>query len=126
MPASDAAFFTAECLSMAICMVVGLGTIANCVLAQTKGHDFGLGFIAIGFGLAFYIPIQMFGAISAAMNPAFLLAQVCGADPNSIAANTVQACCKQSPSFAYLIRIIPVINSKCTSNTRHTQAIPFQ
>ena len=34
------------------------------------------GFIAIGFGLAFFIPIAMFGPISAVMNPAIFIAQV--------------------------------------------------
>ncbi|KAJ3074937.1 hypothetical protein HDU98_009815 [Podochytrium sp. JEL0797] len=47
--------------------------IANELLTGTKGHHFGFGFVAFGFGMAFTFGITMFGHSSAALNPAMAL-----------------------------------------------------
>ncbi|CAM9787400.1 unnamed protein product [Ectocarpus fasciculatus] len=60
---------------MMIVISVGNGAIANEVLKKTKGHALGLGFVAIAFGMAFFLAISMFGHISANVNPAMLLAK---------------------------------------------------
>ncbi|CBJ28267.1 MIP family channel protein [Ectocarpus siliculosus] len=60
---------------MAIVIAVGNGAIANEVLKKTKGHALGLGFVAIAFGMAFFLAISMFGHISANVNPAMLVAK---------------------------------------------------
>lgn len=66
----------AECLAMMVVISVGDSVIANEVLSRTKGHALGLGHVSVGFGMAFFIAIAMFGGISAACNPAMLLAKV--------------------------------------------------
>jgi glycerol uptake facilitator-like aquaporin len=51
-------------------------------LKRTKGHELGLGFVSIGFGMAFFVAIEMFGGISASCNPAMFLAKVgCSVSP---------------------------------------------
>lgn len=52
-------------LGMMVVISVGNGAIANEVLKKTKGHALGLGFVAIAFGMAFFLAISMFGHISA-------------------------------------------------------------
>ncbi|CAM9318732.1 unnamed protein product [Ectocarpus sp. 12 AP-2014] len=67
--------FISETLGMAVVISVGNGAIANEVLKKTKGHALGLGFVAIAFGMAFFLAISMFGHISANVNPAMLFAK---------------------------------------------------
>lgn len=50
---------------MAVVISIGNGAIANEVLKKTKGHGLGLGFVAIAYGMAFFVAISMFGHISA-------------------------------------------------------------
>ena len=50
---------------MMVVISIGNGAIANEVLKKTKGHALGLGFVAIAFGMAFFLAISMFGHISA-------------------------------------------------------------
>lgn len=57
--------FVAEMLGMMVVISVGNGAIANEVLKKTKGHALGLGFVAIAYGMAFFLAISMFGHISA-------------------------------------------------------------
>lgn len=52
-------------LGMMVVISIGNGAIANEVLKKTKGHALGLGFVAIAFGMAFFLAISMFGHISA-------------------------------------------------------------
>jgi len=66
--------FATETLSSCLAIYFGLGVVANDHLLQTKGGSFGFGFIALGFGMAFAIPIIMFGFVSAHLNPAMSLA----------------------------------------------------
>lgn len=66
--------FGTETLSSCLAMYFGLGVVANDHLCRTKGGKFGFGFIAFGFGMAFAIPIVMFGFVSAHLNPAMSLA----------------------------------------------------
>lgn len=56
-----------EALAMVVVISVGDGAITNEVLKKTKGHNLGLGFVAIAFGMAFFIAIAMFGHISASV-----------------------------------------------------------
>lgn len=67
--------FVGEMLSTMVMVTIGDSVIANEVLGRTKGHALGMGHVSIGFGLAFYIGSAMFGQISAAMNPAMLMAE---------------------------------------------------
>ncbi|CAN0304284.1 unnamed protein product [Pylaiella littoralis] len=67
--------FIAEALGMAVVISIGNGAIANEVLKKTKGHGLGLGFVAIAYGMAFFVAISMFGHISANVNPAMLFAK---------------------------------------------------
>mmetsp|Transcript_119280 Transcript_119280/g.178197 ORF Transcript_119280/g.178197 Transcript_119280/m.178197 type:complete len:384 (+) Transcript_119280:3-1154(+) len=60
----------AEFLACIFTCTVGEGLIANEHLPGTKGNGFGFGFIALGFGLSFAFSINMFGYISAHLNPA--------------------------------------------------------
>jgi glycerol uptake facilitator protein len=54
---------------------VGLSVVANDHLNKTKGRGtIGFGFIALGFGMAFAIPLVVFGFVSAHLNPAMSLA----------------------------------------------------
>eukprot|EP00123_Amoebidium_parasiticum_P013476 comp21977_c0_seq1/m.31749 comp21977_c0_seq1/g.31749 ORF comp21977_c0_seq1/g.31749 comp21977_c0_seq1/m.31749 type:complete len:461 (-) comp21977_c0_seq1:670-2052(-) len=65
----------AEAVAMGMAMFIGLGVVANEVLPRTKGAgSLGFGWISFGFGLAFAIPIQMFGYMSIYMNPGTLIA----------------------------------------------------
>ena len=48
--------------------------LANKLLPKTKGHDIGFGWIALGVGLACFLPVQYFGYISSMVNPAMALA----------------------------------------------------
>lgn len=50
---------------MVVVISIGNGAIANEVLKKTKGHALGLGFVAIAYGMAFFLAISMFGHISA-------------------------------------------------------------
>eukprot|EP00752_Nemacystus_decipiens_P007946 g7099.t1 len=67
--------FVSEMLGMMVVISIGNGAIANEVLKKTKGHELGLGFVAIAYGLAFFLAISMFGHISANVNPAMLVAK---------------------------------------------------
>ncbi|CAM9887542.1 unnamed protein product [Discosporangium mesarthrocarpum] len=69
-----------------MCVVISIGNsvISNELLKRTKGHALGLGFVALGWGLAFFTSIIMFGHISATasgtrayskVNPAMILAK---------------------------------------------------
>ncbi|CAM9267683.1 unnamed protein product [Choristocarpus tenellus] len=60
---------------MGVVMSIGDSVISNEVLKRTKGHALGLGFVAFGFGMAFFTAIIMFGHLSATVNPAMLLAK---------------------------------------------------
>lgn len=62
---------------------VGNGAIANEVLKKTKGHELGLGFVAIAYGLAFFLAISMFGHISAGVSEALSLCRICAACPGA-------------------------------------------
>lgn len=53
---------------MMVVISVGNGAIANEVLKKTKGHDLGLGFVAIAYGMAFFLGISMFGHLSASVS----------------------------------------------------------
>jgi len=48
--------------------------LANKLLPKTKGHELGFGWIALGVGLACFLPVQYFGYISSMVNPAMALA----------------------------------------------------
>lgn len=48
--------------------------LANSLLPKTKGHHVGFGWIALGIGLACFLPVQYFGYISSMVNPAMALA----------------------------------------------------
>ena len=48
--------------------------LANKLLPKTKGHDIGFGWVALGVGLACFLPVQYFGYISSMVNPAMALA----------------------------------------------------
>jgi glycerol uptake facilitator protein len=74
MSYSLAAKFATEALSSLFAMYVGLGVVANDHLSRTKGGKHGFGFIALGFGMAFGVPIMMFGFVSAHLNPAMCTA----------------------------------------------------
>jgi glycerol uptake facilitator-like aquaporin len=75
MPASFGAAFASEALAMCVVIIIGNGVIANEVLLRTKGHGLGLGHVSVGYGMAFFTAIAMFGHISAAVDPALLLAE---------------------------------------------------
>ncbi|AGE56437.1 glycerol uptake facilitator protein [Paramecium bursaria Chlorella virus NE-JV-1] len=66
--------FLSEFLSSTFALFVGLGVVANEHLNKTKGNEFGFGFVAFGFGMAFAIPLVIFGFVSAHLNPAMSLA----------------------------------------------------
>jgi glycerol uptake facilitator-like aquaporin len=70
------AAFVSEALAMCVVIIIGNGVIANEVLLRTKGHGLGLGHVSVGYGMAFFTAIAMFGHISAAVDPALLLAEV--------------------------------------------------
>jgi len=48
--------------------------LANKLLPKTKGHEIGFGWVALGVGLACFLPVQYFGYISSMVNPAMALA----------------------------------------------------
>eukprot|EP00611_Tribonema_gayanum_P024758 TRINITY_DN5520_c0_g2_i1.p1 TRINITY_DN5520_c0_g2~~TRINITY_DN5520_c0_g2_i1.p1 ORF type:complete len:128 (-),score=29.92 TRINITY_DN5520_c0_g2_i1:32-415(-) len=79
MPYSLSTKFIAELLSMTVYIAIGNGCTANEVLPRTKGNSLGMGFVAIAYGLAFFIATAMFGHISTVPNPAFVFAQARGA-----------------------------------------------
>jgi len=56
---------------MMVVISVGNGAIANEVLKKTKGHALGLGFVALTYGMAFFLAISMFGHISASVSLLF-------------------------------------------------------
>lgn len=62
---SHSSRFIAETLGMSIVVSIGNGAITNEVLKRTKGHNLGLGFVAIAWGMSFFTAIIMFGHISA-------------------------------------------------------------
>eukprot|EP01134_Creolimax_fragrantissima_P004136 CFRG4136T1 len=71
--------FISEMLGMMIAIWLGESLLACELLAKSKGAHMGITGVAIGFGLAFFIPIQMFGHISATLNPCMMFAKwVCG------------------------------------------------
>jgi glycerol uptake facilitator protein len=74
MTYSLAAKFATEALSSFLAMYLGLGVVANDHLSRTKGGKHGFGFIAFGFGMAFAVPLMMFGFVSAHLNPAMCTA----------------------------------------------------
>ena len=73
-PYSLAAQCGSEVVAMTMAMVISLGGLANELLAQTKGSRMGWLGVSLAFGLAFGFAIQMFGYISALLNPATCLA----------------------------------------------------
>ncbi|AGE55952.1 glycerol uptake facilitator protein [Acanthocystis turfacea Chlorella virus MO0605SPH] len=66
--------FGTEACSSFLAMLFGLSVVANDHLLKTKGHKIGFGFIAFGFGMAFAMPIIIFGFVSAHLNPAMCVA----------------------------------------------------
>ena len=66
--------FATEVISSFLAMYLGLGVVANDHLSRTKGAKHGFGFISLGFGMAFAVPIMMFGFVSAHLNPAMCTA----------------------------------------------------
>lgn len=66
--------FGTEACSSFLAMLFGLSIVANDHLLKTKGHKIGFGFIAFGFGMAFAIPLVIFGFVSAHLNPAMCIA----------------------------------------------------
>lgn len=60
---------------------VGNGAIANEVLKKTKGHELGLGFVALAYGMAFFLAISMFGHISASVSKSPIFCRIRAADP---------------------------------------------
>ena len=67
------AIAVSETLAMATVIAIGVCLFSNEILKRTKGHELGLGFVSIGFGMAFFIAIQAFGGVSACCNPAVWL-----------------------------------------------------
>lgn len=63
-----------EFLATFIANFLLLSMFANLLLPSTKGHGMGFPFIAIGVGLAYFIPVLMFNSISSYCNPAMALA----------------------------------------------------
>jgi len=66
--------FGSEVCSSFLAILFGLSVVANDHLAKTKGSSFGFGFIAFGFGMAFALPLVIFGFVSAHLNPAMCIA----------------------------------------------------
>jgi glycerol uptake facilitator protein len=67
--------FASEVCSSFLAILFGLSVVANDHLAKTKGgKTVGFGFIAFGFGMAFAIPLVIFGFVSAHLNPAMCIA----------------------------------------------------
>lgn len=67
--------FGSEVFSSFLAILFGLSVVANDHLAKTKGGGtVGFGFIAFGFGMAFAIPLVIFGFVSAHLNPAMCIA----------------------------------------------------
>ncbi|KAL6784519.1 hypothetical protein ACKKBF_B02120 [Auxenochlorella protothecoides x Auxenochlorella symbiontica] len=59
-------------------LFLGGSSIANELLAKTKGNGYSYGHMALGFGLAFGLPTmggESFGGVSAYLNPAACLFQ---------------------------------------------------
>ncbi|KNC74211.1 hypothetical protein SARC_13235, partial [Sphaeroforma arctica JP610] len=68
-----------EGIAMMVAIWLGESLLACELLAKSKGAHMGITGVAIGFGIAFYIPIQMFGHISATLNPCMMFAKwICG------------------------------------------------
>ncbi|KAF6255239.1 aquaporin-like protein [Scenedesmus sp. NREL 46B-D3] len=65
----------AEFLGMMIVIYTGEAALANELLPSTKGHAMGWGWTVFTFGFAFLAPLQIFGRVSAKLNPAMCLAQ---------------------------------------------------
>lgn len=63
-----------EFLATAIAIFLVLATFANLLLPGTKGHGMDFPFVAIGVGLAYFVPNMMLNHISAMSNPAMALA----------------------------------------------------
>jgi glycerol uptake facilitator protein len=61
---------TTEYLASFTFIFLGNGVIANELLAATKGHSIGFGFVSIGYGLAIGFTISMFSYCSSHLNPA--------------------------------------------------------
>lgn len=61
---------------MAIVIYTGEAALANELLPSTKGHGMGWGWAVFTFGMAFFLPMQIFGHVSAKLNPAMLLAHL--------------------------------------------------
>lgn len=63
--------YLAEFIGTALLILLGNGVVANVVLPQTKGHAGGWIVIAFGWGMAVFVAVWCFGAISGAhLNPA--------------------------------------------------------
>ena len=73
-PYSLAAQCGSEVVAMTLAMSISLSGLANELLAQTKGSRMGWLSVALAFGLAFGFTIQMFGYLSALLNPATCMA----------------------------------------------------
>ena len=66
--------FATEVLSSALGIYLALGVITNNLFAREDGGSYGFGFVSLGFGLAFSVPLTMFDFASAHMNPAMCIA----------------------------------------------------
>eukprot|EP01025_Chloroclados_australasicus_P035205 TRINITY_DN3591_c0_g1_i1.p1 TRINITY_DN3591_c0_g1~~TRINITY_DN3591_c0_g1_i1.p1 ORF type:complete len:500 (-),score=39.15 TRINITY_DN3591_c0_g1_i1:457-1869(-) len=64
----------AEGMGTFVAIYLGEAILANEILPGTKGHELGFGWVAFGFGMAFFVAIQFFAFISAHLNPAMCLA----------------------------------------------------
>jgi len=60
---------------MMFVIVTGEAALANELLPNTKGHGMGWGWTVFIFGFAFLPPLQIFGVVSANLNPAMCLAK---------------------------------------------------
>ena len=71
---------TSECLAAFVSIFLVESLLANKLLPKTKGHNIGFGFVAFGIGFAIFIPLQCFGYISSALNPAVTFASAIAGD----------------------------------------------
>ncbi|CAL5225947.1 g8745 [Coccomyxa viridis] len=62
-----------EAIATGLMIFLGEGTLANELLNKTKGHNMGFGWVAFGFGYAFFVALICLSHISAHMNPAYCL-----------------------------------------------------
>jgi glycerol uptake facilitator-like aquaporin len=64
-----------EFLGMCFTILVGECALANELLPSTKGHGYGFFPVVWTFGFTFFVWLQVFGGVSAKLNPAMCLAQ---------------------------------------------------